>query len=173
MSEQLMADAEIDREWLDWFGDAWRVYEGFLKQREQLIKRINALKAVDYGKDKVQNGASNHTSEQERYVLKLEKINGLIQNCESILLPAKQRLKQKISRIKRAEYRKILILRYVERWKWTDIIQECFWYEDDFDKSDFSKYKDRVMQWNRAALKQLEDLKEVPYQVVKQLHIEV
>lgn len=163
MSELLMADAVIDKDWLEWYGDAWRVYDEYLKQREALLKRINSLKSIDYSKDRVTNGASIHISEQERFAMKFEKINALIRECEEILLPAKERLKQQISRIKRAEYRKILILRYIERWKWTDIIEECYWYEDSFDKSDISKWKDKIMQQNRAALKKLEELSEKPF----------
>lgn len=169
---ELWVDSKIDREWLEWFGESWRLYENYKQQREILSKKINSLKSVNYDSDKVTNGASSHLSEQERYSMKLERINSLIKECEEILLPAKERLKKQISRIKRAEYRKILILRYVERWKWSDIIEECFWYESDFDKSD-QKWKDKIMQQNRAALSQLEKLSNKPYIPTKeQLHIE-
>lgn len=170
---ELMANSVINKDWLEWYGDAWRVYEDYLKQKDILVKRIGTLKAVNYNKDKVMNGSSSHLSEQERYTMRLEKINSYIKECEEILLPAKERLKQHIKRIKKAEYRKILILRYVERWQWKDIIEECFWYEDDFDKSDITKYKDKVMQWNRAALKKLEEISEKAFiPVEKQLTIE-
>ncbi len=159
---ELMADSVINKEWLEWYGDAWRVYEDYLKQKDILIKRIGTLKAVSYDKDKVINGSSSHLSEQERYTMRLEKINSYIKECEEILLPAKERLKQHIRRIKKAEYRKILILRYIERWKWTDIIQECFWYEEDIN-TNFEKYKDKCLFWNRSALKQLEEITEKPY----------
>lgn len=173
MSEQLWVESKIDREWLEWYGESCRILEIYKTEKTALIKRINTLKSVDYSKDRVTNGASQHVSEEERFTLRLEKINGLIAECEKILLPAKERLKQQISRIKRAEYRKILILRYVERWKWSDIIQECFWYEEDFDKSDYTKYKDKVLYWNRASLKALEDLSDKPFIPANQLHIGV
>lgn len=172
MSE-LWVDSQIDKEWLDWFGESWRLYEDYKRQRDTLVKRINALKAVNYTSEKVTNGASSHISEQERFAMKLEKINTTIKECESILFPAKERLKKQISRIKRAEYRKILILRYVERWKWSDIIEECFWYETNFDKTD-PKWKDKIMQQNRAALSQLEKLADKPYiPTEEQLTLEV
>lgn len=161
MSE-LMADAIVNREWLEWYGEAWRAYEEYKKQKNILEQRIGNLKAVNYNKDKVMNGSSSHLSEQERYAMRLEKLNGLIKECEEILLPAKERLKQHIKRIKKTEYRKILILRYIERWKWTDIINECFWYEEDIN-TNFEKYKDKCLFWNRSALKQLEELTEKPY----------
>lgn len=159
---ELMANAEIDREWLEWYGEAWRAYEEYKKQKTILEQRIGSLKAVDYNKDRVTNGASSHISEQERYTMRLEKLNGLLKECETILLPAKERLKKQICRIKRTEYRKILILRYIERWKWTDIIQECFWFESDLNDN-FQKYKEKCMQWNRAALQKLEEISEKPY----------
>ena len=148
MSEQLWINSNIDRDWLEWFGESWRVYNSYLKQKNLLEKQLNSLKSIDYSKDKVTNGASNKLSEQERFALQLEKINQNIKECEKILFPAKNRLKKQICRIKRAEYRRILILRYIEHWKWSDIIEECFWFEDDFNKSDITKYKDKVMHWN-------------------------
>lgn len=172
MSE-LWIEAKIDRDWLEWFGTSWRLYENYLKQRESLIKKINSLKSIIFDKVKVSNGASSYISEQERFVLRLEKVNECIKECEDILLPAKDRLKKQIARIKRAEYRKILILRYIEHWKWSDIIEECFWYEEDFDKSDISKWKDKIMQQNRAALFQLEKLSDKVFiPTEQQLHFE-
>lgn len=161
MSE-LMADAIINKEWLEWYGEAWRAYEEYKKQKTILEQRIGNLKAIDYNKDRVTNGSSSHLSEQERYTMRLEKLNKLIKECEEILFPAKERLKNQIGRIKRSEHRKILILRYIERWKWTDIIQECFWYEADLNEN-FQKYKEKCMQWNRAALINLEKISEKPY----------
>jgi hypothetical protein len=173
MTELLWVNSTIDREWLEWFGESWRLYENYKQQREILSKKINSLKSVNYDSDKVTNGASSHLSEQERYSMKLERINSLIKECEEILFPAKERLKKQISRIKRAEYRKILILRYIERWKWSDVIEECFWYEDNFDKTD-PKWKDKIMQQNRAALQKLEELSQKPFvPAEKQLHIGV
>ena len=172
MTELLWVNSTIDRDWLEWFGTSWRVYEDYKRQREILSKKINSLKSVNYDSDKVSNGASSHLSEQERYAMKLERINSLIKECEEILFPAKERLKKQISRIKRADYRKILILRYVEHWKWSDIIEECFWYESNFEKTD-PKWKDKIMQQNRAALFQLEKLSDKPYvPTEQQLHIE-
>lgn len=170
MSE-LWVNSKIDREWLEWFGESWRVYESYKQQKAAIEKKINSLQSVDLSKPNVQNGASTHISEQERYVLRLEKINSLIKECENILLPAKQRLKMQIARITKAHYRKILILRYIEHWKWSDIIEDCFWYEEDFNKSDYGKYKDKVLDWNRRALNKLEDLSEKPFIPVNQLHI--
>ena len=159
---EYMADAPITREWLEWYGDAWRAYEEYIKQKETLEKRINGLSAIRYDTLKVSKGNGATYSEEEHYVLRLEKIDRAIRDCEEVLLPAKARLKQQISRIHKSEYRKVLILRYVERWKWIDIINECFWYEDDLNYN-FEKYKTKVMYWNRAALERLEELSSIAY----------
>lgn len=159
---ELMADSPINKEWLEWYGDAWRVYEDYLKQKEVLEKRINNVSGVNYSNVRVTNGSSQFLSEEEKYILRLEKINRLIKECEDILLPAKNRLKQQISRIHKSEYRKVLILRYIERWKWVDIINECFWYEEDLNYN-FEKYKTKIMYWNKAALERLEEISERPY----------
>lgn len=57
----------------------------------------------------------------------------------------------------------MLVLRYIERWKWSDIIEECFWYEDDFEEEKYGKYKDMVMYWNRRALEELKKISAKPY----------
>ena len=165
---ELMADSTINKEWLEWYGDAWRVYEDYLKQRDILEKRINGVSGVNYSNAKVTNGASHFLSEEEKFILRLEKINRLIKECEDILLPAKERLKQQIARIHKSEYRKVLILRYVERWKWVDIINECFWYEEDLNYN-FEKYKTKIMYWNRSALEKLEEISKKAYVKVEQL----
>lgn len=167
MTTELMAHSTINKEWLEWYGDAWRVYEDYLKQKDILEKRINAVAGVNYSNVKVTNGSGHFLSEEEKYILRLEKINRLIKECEEILLPAKSRLKQQIARIHKSEYRKVLILRYVERWKWVDIINECFWYEEDLNYN-FEKYKTKIMYWNKAALERLEELSQqafIPTQI--------
>ena len=53
---EYMANAPINREWLEWYGDAWRAYEEYIKQKETLEKRINGLSAVRYDTLKVSKG---------------------------------------------------------------------------------------------------------------------
>ena len=88
---------------------------------------------------------------------------------EQWLKPEKDIIIHQIARIKRQEYRKILVLRYIEKWKWSEIIQECFWFEADYEIQKQDKYKDKVLYWNRQALKELEEVSQKPYVKVQQL----
>ena len=171
MSE-LWADSTIDREWLDWFGRSWRIYSKYKKLKTQLANKINSLKSIDYSKDRVTNGASNHISEQERYALKLEKVNKLIKEAESVLLPAKERLIKQIKRIKNANHRAVLILYYVEHRKLTDIVEYIFDVQLDYEEKKDTTYLDLVKRWKREAIEKLESLN-TAFVPVKQLQIGV
>lgn len=172
MSE-LWADSIIDREWLEWFGQSWKIYNGYKKLRIRLINKINSLKSIDYSKDKVINGASIHVSEQERFVLKLEKINKLITEAETVLLPAKKRLIKQIVRIKNPNHRAVLILYFVERRKLTDIVEYIFDVQLDYEEKKDTTYLDCVKRWKREAIEKLEELNNKAYVPVKQLQIGV
>lgn len=162
MSE-LWAESTIDREWLEWFGQSWRILGKYKRLRTQLISKINSLKSIDYSKDKVMNGASQHISEQERFAMKLEKINRLIAEAETILLPAKARLIAQIRRIKNSNYRAVLILYYVERRKITDIVEYIFDVQLDYEEKKDTTYLDCVKRWKREAIEELNKLNTKSY----------
>lgn len=172
MSE-LWAESTIDREWLEWFGQSWKILGKYKRLKVQLISKINSLKSIDYSKDKVMNGASQHISEQERYAMKLEKINRLIAEAETILLPAKARLITQIRRIKNSNYRAVLILYYVERRKITDIVEYIFDVQLDYEEKKDTTYLDCVKRWKREAIEKLEELNNTAFFPVKQLKIGV
>ena len=172
MSE-LWAESTIDREWLEWFGQSWRILGKYKRLRTQLINKINSLKSIDYSKDKVMNGASQHISEQERFAMKLEKINRLIAEAETILLPAKARLITQIRRIKNSNHRAVLILYFVERRKLTDIVEYLFDVQLDYEEKKDTTYLDCVKRWKREAIEKLEELNNKAYVPVKQLQIGV
>lgn len=172
MSE-LWADSTIDREWLDWFGQSWKIYQNYKKLRLRLVNKINSLQAVNYAKDRVTNGSSIHVSEQERYAMKLEKINRLIAEAESVLLPAKNRLVAQIRRIKNPNFRAVLILYYVERRKITDIVEYLFDVQLDYEEKKDTTYLDCVKRWKREAIEKLEELNNTAFVPVKQLKIGV
>ncbi len=125
-----------------------------LKKKEQLKARLEALKSPDYTKPKV-TGSESKTSEQEHYVISLERINKKIDEYKSWLLPEHERIKHEIANIKKWQYRKLLVYRYLEKWKWSEIIKEFFEFEDDFEDEKDCKYKEKVMYWHRRALKEL------------------
>lgn len=153
---------------LDDFGAVLREYESLKEQKYKLEKQLG-LSGVDYSKLKVTTGNGQKFSEEERFTIALQKINAKLLEYEQWLKPEKEIIVSQISRIKRQEYRKILVLRYIEKWKWSEIIQECFWFETDYEAEKQSKYKDKVLYWNRQALKELEKISQKPYVKIEQL----
>ena len=109
------------------------------------------------------SGNSARTSEQEHYVLALQKINKKIDEYKAWLLPEHQIIKTQIARIKKWNYRKILVYRYLEKWKWAEIVQDFFEFEDDYKEEKDTKYKEKVMYWHRQALAELEKVSSKPY----------
>ena len=126
-----------------------------LRKKEQIKERLNMLKSPNYMETKVMKGSKNKTSEQETYVIKLEKINRKIDEYKAFLVPEHETIKRGIARVKKWQYRKLLVYRYLEKWKWSEIIQDFFEFEDDFEAEKDFKYKERIMYWHRRALKEL------------------
>ena len=153
---------------LDDFGAVMREYNDLKDQKWKLEKKLG-LSGVDYSKIKVTSGNGQKITEQERFTIALQKINAKLADYESWIKPEKDIIVHQIARVKRREYRKILVLRYIEKWKWSEIIQDCFWYEADYEIEKQSKYKDKVLYWNRQALKELEEVSQKPYVKVEQL----
>ena len=152
----------ITIERLDNYAEIVKEYDYLLHQKNNLIKKLG-LKAVDYSKIKVTSGNGAKISEQEHYVMSLQKINAKIADYESWLKPEKEIIKTQIARIKKWHFRKILVLRYIEKWKWSEIIDEFFGFEDDFEDEKNLKYKDKIFDWNRRALAELEKVSAMPY----------
>ena len=152
----------ITIERLDNYAEIVKEYDYLLHQKNNLIKKLG-LKAVDYSKIKVTSGNGAKVSEQEHYVMSLQKVNAKIANYESWLKPEKEIIKTQIARIKKWHFRKILVLRYIEKWKWSEIIDEFFGFEDDFEDEKNLKYKDKIFDWNRRALAELEKISAKPY----------
>ena len=152
----------ITIERLDNYAEIVKEYDYLLHQKNNLIKKLG-LKGVDYSKIKVTSGNGAKISEQEHYVMSLQKINAKIADYESWLKPEKEIIKTQIARIKKWHFRKILVLRYIEKWKWSEIIDEFFGFEDDFEDEKNLKYKDKIFDWNRRALAELEKVSAMPY----------
>ena len=93
--------------------------------------------------------------------MSLEKLNKKISEYRSWILPEEKILKTQIGRISKMRYRQLLILRYIFRFKWSRIIKEFFGFEDDFEEEKNLKYKDKIFDWNRRALAELEKAVEI------------
>lgn len=151
------------------FGEILKEYDTLKRHKRLLMEKIGTIKGIDYSKDRVQAGNGLRTSEEERYAMKLENINEKIKEYEAWINPEKEIIKNQIARVKKRDYRKILIFRYIERWKWSEIIQEFFELEQDYEEEKQGKYRDTMMYWNRRAVAELEKISSQPYIEVKQL----
>ena len=134
-----------------------------LRKKEQIKAKLGILSGVDYSKIKVTAGNGQKISEQEHYAMALQKINKKIDEYKAWLVPEHQIIKTQIARVKKWHFRKILVLRYIEKWKWSEIIDEFFGFEDDFEEEKNLKYKDKIFDWNRRALAELEKVSAKPY----------
>lgn len=158
---------------LDDFGEILKEYETLKRYKQNLIAKNNTLKSVDYSKTKVQTGNGNKTTEQEYYAMKLQSINTKMREYEAWIFSEKEIIKSQIARVQKRDYRKLLILRYIEKWKWAEIIQEFFEFEADYEDQKHTKYKDTIMYWNRRALEELAKISVQPYvPIAQQLHIQ-
>ena len=172
MDNETIVYEPITKERLKLFSEIQAEYNTLLERKKKMERRLNSLNAVDYSKIKVTSGDNKCVSTQERFVVALETLNEEIHKYEGWLPFEKEIIKNQIARISKPRYRQVLVLHYIERWKWLDIIEECFWYEDDFEEEKYGKYKDIVMYWNRRALEELEEISNKPYvPIVKQLVI--
>lgn len=153
----------ITLERLDNYTEIVKEYDFLLQQKAKLTQKISTISGVDYSKEKLTGSNGSKTSQEEHYVISLEKINKKIQEYSDWLKPEHEIIKNQIARIKKWNYRKILVLRYLEKWKWMEIIDEFFGCEDDFDEEKNYKYKDKIMYWNRQARSALENISAQPY----------
>lgn len=164
---------EITPERLDNYAEIVKEYETLLRHKKNLIEKMGVLRGVDYSRIKVQTGNGPKITEQERYTMSLQKINSKIAEYEAWILPEKEIIKNQIARVKQRNYRKLLIFRYIEKWKWAEIIQEFFEFEIDYEEEKKGRYWDMIMYWNRRALEELQKISSKPYvPVAKQLHIQ-
>lgn len=144
-----------------------------LQQKQKIEQKIGTLSGIDYSKIRVTTGNGNKQSEQERWASSLEKINSKIAEYKHWLKPEHEIIKTQISRVKKWNYRKVLVLRYLEKWKWSEITDEFFGFENDFEEEKYTKYRETVMRWNRQALTELETVSSKPYKPIsKQLSFE-
>lgn len=163
MDNEIIVYEPITLQRMSDFAEIQKEYQELLDRKKKMTARLSSLPAVDYTRVHVANGSSKPISAQERYVLALERLNAEIRKYEGWLPFEKEIIKNQIARISKPRYRQVLILRYLERWKWSEIIEECCWFEPDFEEEKHNKYKDIVMYWNRRALEELEKVSNKPY----------
>lgn len=150
-----------------------------LVQKIELEHRMSGVNSPDLSKIKVISGNGNKTSAQERLAMRLERVDKEIEFFKHRVfgvygLEEEHRiLTTQISRIPNTRYRKVIVWRYLEGWKFKEIIEEFFWDKPDFEEEKKGKYKDFVMYWHRRALEELEKLSAKPYvPVTRQITLE-
>lgn len=143
-----------------------------LEQKKKIMDRLG-IKGVDYSKDKVTSGNKMPLTEEEEYTNKLLKINSQIEKIKPPIVREHQILKTQIGRIKKHEYRKLLVYRYIEGWKWDEIKQDFFEFEDDFKEEKNDKYHTKIMYWHRRALEELQKVSNKPFIKYEQIKLEV
>lgn len=148
----------ITLERLQVYTDEVKELDYLLKRKESLAERIGNVHGIDYSRIKVTTGNGQKDSEQENYTMTLQKINASIDELKFKLAKEHEIIKACIAKVKKWNYRKILVLRYLEKRKWSEIIEEFFGLEEDFDEEKNYKYKDKIFYWNRQALARLEEI---------------
>ena len=160
---------------LNQYTDKVAELDALLDKKQKIQAKLDGLKGVDYSKQKITTGNVQNTSNQEYYAMKLEKVNQEIDKlkykCFGVygLLEEHKVIKTQIGRIQGGKeswkYRKILVLRFLEKWKWIEIIKDFYGREKDFEEQKYSKYWDKMMDWRKSALRKLEQVSSTPEEV--------
>lgn len=162
----------ITQERLDKYLDSVKELNNLLEQKKKIMSKLG-LKGVDYSKDKVTSGNNHKLTEEEEYTNKLLKINSEIDKIRPFVASEHLILKSQIARITKYEYRKLLVYRYIEGWKWSEIKQDFFEFEDDYKEQVNDKYHTKIMYWHRRALEELQKVSSKPFIEYKQITLEV
>lgn len=164
-------------------------YETINKEKlmlhKQYVKKLNrkrefkreleskmGLKSYDYSKIKVINGDSRRTSEEERFILKLEKINRELRELEAIVIPEQKEIEAQLTRVevKDWRYREILQSYYIDDIPAKEIIVEIYGDKADKDPAIWKQY----YRLQSAAIRELAKVSEKPFiQIERQLMLEV
>ena len=162
----------ITQERLDEYLEQVRILNQLLEKKQAIVSKLG-LHGLNYAKDKITSGNKLNLTEQERYVATLQKINNEIDEIKPKVEQEHKILVTQISRVNKYEYRKLLVYRYIERWKWSEIIQDFFEFEPDYEEQKSEKYHTKIMYWHRMALKKLQKVSKKPFIEYKQITLEV
>lgn len=158
MKKSNTAEETLSVERLKHYAAKLKEYNYLTNKKQKITERLGTIHGIDYSRPRVTNGNSNYTSEEEHYIEALEHINSELAQIEKFIKPECKFIKDKIDQVNRWEYRKIIVLRYIDQLKWSEIIREFFEFEEDFEEEKEIKYKDKIFYWNRQAVAQLEKI---------------
>lgn len=146
----------INKERLTNYTETVKELDHLLTQKNNLIQKLGIINGVDYTRIKVTTGNNHKMSEQERYAIALQTVNIRIDELKFWLKDEYEFIKKRLAQLKRWEYRKLIVLRHLEQFKWAEIVRDFFEFEDDFEEEKHFKYRDKVMDWYKQALNALE-----------------
>lgn len=154
---------QITKERLKSFYDSCIYAKKLEAQLEEFKKQFNTLKAVDTTNTKVINGDAKPHSPQENYLQTIESKSSKLKAVKTRIDAEKILIQQQINRLKKPEYRDILIERYILLKDWKHISFEYFGNEKDYWTYRDSKYHFTVMTWHKRAVKELEAISLKPF----------
>ena len=141
----------------------------FLRKRKFEILNQFGLKAYDYSKIKVMAGNGKRTTDQERAVIALEKINKEIDELAAIVLPEQAEIEKQIVRLDA----------YSNDWRHSDILKRLY-VDGESLKDVITTYYGEDTKTNRrsieglrdTAIKMLEKVSTKPFIEIQQTVIE-
>ena len=81
------------------------------------------------------------------------------------ILEEQDYIKSQIRKLKKQNYQRVLMMRYIYHFSWLRIIEVLFFQEPDYMEQKDAKYHDTVMYWHRQSLKELEKVSCTPEEV--------
>lgn len=139
-----------------------------LYQRKHELEQSLGLKGYSFADTKVTNGNKKQLSEQEQFVIRLERINKKIQEIEPIVKSERIEFEKQIERIAHLDwrYKEILQSYYIDGIKSKEIVSTIFGDSD-------SAWKD-FYRLQKSAIRELQKVSAKPFiEVEQQLVIEV
>jgi hypothetical protein len=139
-----------------------RKLDYLLKKKLNLEEKYSNVYGIDYERIKVDNGGRISASSPEKIAMALEKVNAEIDSLKWKVKEEHTIIKTQIARLPRWHYCELLVLRYLEGWKWSEITESFFGNEEDFEEEK-EKYKSKIMKWRAAAIELLEAISSKPF----------
>ena len=135
----------------------------FLLQRKHSLEAKCGLKGVDLSKTKVTNGSSHPFSSPEQFTIELERINNEIKKSRAFLDEEHKELIGQIGRLKRWYWRRVIVYKYIEAWKMSEITAYFFGDEEDYEIEKDMKYRKKVERWLDEGIENLQKVSDKPF----------
>lgn len=133
---------QITKESLQRFYKLFKYWRELLERKQAIIETLG-IHGVKFSDMKVTTGNAKKASEQERYVIALERINNELSKLSSELEKDKEFIKSQLRRMTNPISSKIIQLKYIDNWHTWEIIEDLYignpkW-NPDMDLEEFKK----------------------------------